>query len=197
MSINRIFGLTPVNRGAALVTSQYGVAQEDLPMGRDELLSMLKLMERKSRLLKRVLNINTHAQHKNSTRQFKKGRESNFRDSRALAEYTRLGSQMQIFYRRISEIQAAAKKDRALAKKPLRLIDQKMESARAVEGIEKHLRGEVIRRDGWKCTACSAPDNLLATRIDAANPPAQVNLQTVCLPCWTLKNGNDLVTQKC
>jgi len=151
-------------------------------------MAMLKLMERKSRLLKRVLAIGTKSQHNNAKRRFKKGISSKFRDSRALAEYTRLGDQMQIFYRRIAEIQAAANEIMATTKAHRRLIADQLQTAISAEGVEGDLRKWVLKRDGYQCLTCCLPrapnQNLLAARITQSGEAVAENLQTICLACW-------------
>ena len=88
---------SPINRQAALVTSQTGCVESEQPLTKPELVYLVDRLKRKHRLLKQVLGIKTHAQHKNFMYKYNK-RLPQFRqrdEPRAFAEYIRVGRDIQ------------------------------------------------------------------------------------------------------
>ena len=88
---------SPINRQAALVTSQSGCVESDLPLTKPELVYLVDRLKRKHRLLKLVLGIKTNAQHRNLMYKYNK-RVSQFRqrnEPRAFTEYIRVGRDIQ------------------------------------------------------------------------------------------------------
>lgn len=99
---------SPVDRITRAVTDQRAVARHDRPLTRDELLEILNRCERKQRLLKRVLRIETKTQHKNLVHRWQLGvRQSRVeREPRAALEYVRLGNMMQRYIEEIAQLNA-------------------------------------------------------------------------------------------
>jgi len=96
----------PVDRLAWRVTKQSACADVDSPLSREELTEMLARMERKARLLKRVLNIETKKQQKNFRLAMKTTLPGNGKwraraNPRSAVEYIRLGEEIQRLGQRI------------------------------------------------------------------------------------------------
>ena len=89
MNFQTILVRRPVNKLASIVTSQRRCTQTDEPMSREKLINLIKLLERKSRLLKHVLGIKTNSQYKNFTRKLNNGKYSirKRQNPRAVCEY--------------------------------------------------------------------------------------------------------------
>ncbi len=106
MNLHAILVRAPVNRLAASVVSQRRTAAEDEPMSRDELCYLLDRLQRKQRLLKRVLGIANATQHRNVMYRASRGfRQFRFeKEPRAFTEYRLLGQQMQGLIRGLAEL---------------------------------------------------------------------------------------------
>lgn len=91
-----IFVRAPVNKLAAVVVSQKGVAETDTPLTREELARIVERLGRKQRLLKRVLGIANKSQHRNAiwkdNKRLIQYRAQN--EPRAFVEYRRIGQEM-------------------------------------------------------------------------------------------------------
>jgi hypothetical protein len=92
-----VLNSAPINKQAAIVTSQRHVATADTPLTRDELAALANRLLRKQRLLKHVLGIKTKRQHKNMTYKAAKGipQYRAAKEPRALTEYLRCGREIQ------------------------------------------------------------------------------------------------------
>ncbi len=113
--ILKIFSNYPINKQTAIVVSQSGCQDEKGFLSFDELVYLIGRIERKHRLLKRVLGIKTKAQHTNLTYAFNKRRKQ-FRqqaEPRAFAEYIRCGAEI----RRLQLELAVDRKCRQMASK--------------------------------------------------------------------------------
>jgi hypothetical protein len=98
----------PINRQARVVTSQRHVAAGDLPLTREELVTITNRLQRKQRLLKLVLGIKTKAQHANTIYKFNR-KIPQFRrtkEPRALVEYVRVGQAIARINRELAELRA-------------------------------------------------------------------------------------------
>lgn len=111
-AILRVLNSVPINRAAYRVASQKGCSDNYAELSAAEALEMVARLQRKHRLLKVVLQIKTKAQHHNSIDRFKAGYRSNFRPTRALAEYVRVGNNIEAMCRRISELTAEERAER-------------------------------------------------------------------------------------
>lgn len=99
---------TPVDRTAATVTSQRG-CEPDKDLSRSDIAEQIRLLERKRRLLKKVLGIHTRNAHKNLMYKFnKRGRKYSRleKDSRAMLEYVRVGAEVQRLQRHLNKVSA-------------------------------------------------------------------------------------------
>lgn len=109
MNLDRIITSSPINRQAATVTSQRGAVEADADLTKKEIAALIERLQRKLRLLKRVLGITTKVQHTNVMNRFKAGglRKSKSYPRRAVEEYARVGQSIQILSRRCQELKAA------------------------------------------------------------------------------------------
>jgi hypothetical protein len=96
----------PINRTAASVAAKPRTPQSEGVMGRAELIELYERLARKHRLLKAVLRVDTKAKHKNLVYRAAKGRSTSRgkANGRAVAEYVRLGHEMQRMVRTIHEL---------------------------------------------------------------------------------------------
>lgn len=117
MNYQDFAAMVPVNGRAARVVSQKGCTG-DTPLSKDELLELVARLQRKSRLLKLVLNIKNKAQHKNliwkSNKGFKTQRAT--AEPRALVEYRRVGVEIQRMLNEVKNINDEAKRKRLEAR---------------------------------------------------------------------------------
>ena len=111
VNLQRILASSPIDSTARRVTSQRAAAKEDQQIGREELAYLVKRIERKQRLLKLVLGIKSHAQHKNTVykagigvKQFRAEKEP-----RALSEYLLCGRETQRLNNELCVIRKARK----------------------------------------------------------------------------------------
>lgn len=112
MNLDRILSSAPVNQTAARVTAS---SRHPAPVGdltRAELVFLSQRLERKLRLLKKVLRITSKAQHTNLINAIKSGRRNRpgvgmlrlTANPRTALEYKRVGEEMQRMQGRISEL---------------------------------------------------------------------------------------------
>ena len=110
MNLHAILTRLPINRLAARVVSQQGVFAEEVDLKREELAYIVQRLSRKQRLLKHILGIANHRQHKNMMLKANK-RISQYRvvsEPRAFDEYRRLGREIM----RLNEVLAEMRKAR-------------------------------------------------------------------------------------
>lgn len=99
---------SPIDRLARRVTSQKAVAKYDKPLTADEIKLLLARLERKHKLLKRVLGVHTKAQHKSLCWKYNK-RLPQFRQAmepRSFLEYVRVGRAIQILTNELAQQRA-------------------------------------------------------------------------------------------
>ena len=116
MNIDRILASAPIDRMAARVVSSSRATATVGDLTREELALLLERLERKQRLLKRVLNITTKTQHKNLMSAMKIGRRNKpaqglsrlKANKRAAFEYKRVGEDMYRLIERIRELKRSA-----------------------------------------------------------------------------------------
>lgn len=106
MDLDAILAAEPINGTARRVTSQRGAATEDTPLSREELVELVNRLQRKHRLLRRVLGIKNNSQHQNTLykarhgiRQYRAAKEP-----RSLTEYVRCGQEMQRLIQELAEL---------------------------------------------------------------------------------------------
>lgn len=106
-TFDRILTSTPINGTAARVVAQ-GHATDEGSLTRDELVTLLRRVERKHRLLKHVLGIRNASQHRNAIYKATHGLPQYRRkaEPRAFTEYLRVGEQIQRLVRRLAELKA-------------------------------------------------------------------------------------------
>lgn len=108
-AIYKVMRAAPVNQSARRMIGQARCSVDDQDLSRDDLKAMLTLMQRKARLLKLVLGLNTKAKQKNF-RSAMKGRRlgSGYgrakQNPRASMEYIRLGEEIYRLGLRIGEL---------------------------------------------------------------------------------------------
>ena len=109
--------MRPINGRAAGAVSQHGCATET-DLSKSELLEIVVRLQRKSRLLKAVLNITNRAQHKNLMWKSNKGFKSDrFKaDPRSVVEYRRVGLEIQRLNQAVKAINDKAKAERLAAR---------------------------------------------------------------------------------
>lgn len=122
MDLDRILTSAPVNRTAHAVVSQRRAAQTVGDLTREELIELLARLQRKHRLLKRVLLITSPAQHRNLMYAMAHnrpgpgvGKARLVGNRRAALEYKRVGEEMQRLQARIAQLRAEAKAARKAA----------------------------------------------------------------------------------
>ena len=95
----------PVNKSAAVATSQSG-CEDDFLATREDLNFCVAKIERKRRLIKHMLGITSRTKHKNlMARHAKKGRDvSGHKKPRILAEYVKTGENLNRIKRRIGQL---------------------------------------------------------------------------------------------
>jgi len=100
-----IYHRTPINKTAALVTGQAGCEPES-DIGRDDIIYSIDRLQRKHRLIKRILGIEKKTQHTNLMYRYnKKGRTATgHKNPRIVDEYVRIGIAMQEMQNRLVEI---------------------------------------------------------------------------------------------
>jgi hypothetical protein len=110
MNIDAILTSSPINQTAARVVSRRRGIEEATSMAREELVALKDRLERKQRLLKRVLGITTKAQHKNLLYRMNTGRmmltERGKREPRSALEYKLVGEQIWRLNERLCEMRA-------------------------------------------------------------------------------------------
>jgi hypothetical protein len=111
VNLDRILASAPINKTAARVT---GIRRGIAPAGdmtRDELVELMDRLQRKLRLLKVVLRIDTKAKHKNLVYKATHGMRS-YRgkaNPRAVDEYIRVGHEIQRMNRTLQAMRAERK----------------------------------------------------------------------------------------
>lgn len=109
-----VFNSRPIDRDAYRATLQRNCSTADATATREELQHLLSRLERKQRLLKKMLKIKTKSQHKNlvykGTRQIPQFRQS----SPAFRDYLRNGQAMQLLLQRITELKRESDPDKLL-----------------------------------------------------------------------------------
>lgn len=118
--LEAVLTLSPLNKTAAVVVSQNGCS-DDSSLSRQEIIEIKDRLERKSRLLKRVLSITNKAQHVNLVYKFNKGYfVRRFKQNpRAVVEYIHVGREIQRMYVELRQHKVehkAAKKAARLAR---------------------------------------------------------------------------------
>ena len=105
MNIQEIMVRSPVDRMAALVTSQINIPEQDADLRSIEIIELLARLRVRQSALKLVLGINTKAQHRNAVYKFNCGFKCFRREKypREMAEYLRAGEAMQILNAELSE----------------------------------------------------------------------------------------------
>lgn len=109
MNLDRILTSSPVNQTAARVVSRKrGSVETTGDLTREELTSILDRLQRKLRLLKVVLRIDTKAKHANLTYKARRGMRTyrGAANPRSVNEYLRVGQEIQRMSRALSEIRA-------------------------------------------------------------------------------------------
>jgi hypothetical protein len=110
MNLDAILASSPINQTAARVVSRRRGIEEPTNMAREEIVALKARLERKQRLLKRVLGITTKAQHKNLVYRMNTGRmmltERGKNEPRSALEYKLVGEQIQRLNVRLSELRA-------------------------------------------------------------------------------------------
>jgi hypothetical protein len=106
MDLHAILTSTPIDRVARRVVSQLGAAVGDTPLTQIELAALVNRINRKQRLLKRVLGITSKGQHKNTVYKAKKGIKQwrVEREPRAMTEYLRCGREVQRLTNELAEL---------------------------------------------------------------------------------------------
>lgn len=105
-NLYNIFVRSPIDKKAANVVSQRYVEPNYPDLNREELKEIVVRLQRKSQLLKVVLQIKNKSQHKNLKYRDNRGRPTlrSEREPRAVQEYRRVGEQIQRMESRIGEI---------------------------------------------------------------------------------------------
>jgi P2-related tail formation protein len=105
----------PVNHTAARVVGRRRGLEEPSTMTREELIDLMKRLERKLRLLKVVLGIDTKAKHRNLLYKTGKGMRTyrGSANSRTVEEYIRIGHEMQRMNRTLQALRVAKSGKRA------------------------------------------------------------------------------------
>lgn len=105
----------PVNHTAARVVGRRRDLESPSDLTREELIERLQWLERKLRLLKVVLGIDTKAKHRNLIYKAGKGMPTyrGAANSRAVAEYIRIGHEMQRMNRALQDLRSAKSGKRA------------------------------------------------------------------------------------
>ena len=98
-----VLNSSPINRQAGIVASQRGCAEGESDLSREEIKTIMTRLERKQRLLKVVLRVRNHCQHKNLIARYKMGLKSNYRPKRIIEEYLRVGQSLQILGQRLAQ----------------------------------------------------------------------------------------------
>ena len=101
-----VMSASPINRQAAMVTSQSGCDENDKPLTKLEIVHLVDRLKRKHRLLKMVLGIKTKAQHRNLMYKYNK-RLPQYRqrdEPRAFTEYIRVGRDIQRLVIELTEL---------------------------------------------------------------------------------------------
>lgn len=102
-----LYALRPVNKTAGRVVAQADCS-DDKPLTKDELVALVGKLERKQRLIKRVLGVRNKVHHKNIMYRIKKGHinPSNYGEPRLLPEYKRVGEAIQTLTRELARLRA-------------------------------------------------------------------------------------------
>lgn len=95
----------PINKIAAIVTSQTGCSNT-VEMSRKETIERIKYLSTKRQIIKEKLRIKNYRQKKNFTYNSvrKKCLKGRFKNKQLVDKYILIGRQMQIFFRKLSEI---------------------------------------------------------------------------------------------
>lgn len=97
MSFSKLAGRVPIDRLAMRVSSQKGCV-DDIGVSIQDIKILLARLERKMRLMKHVLGVNTRSQHKNLMYRFNKNGNPNAKhgQKRIFLEYKRVGENMHL-----------------------------------------------------------------------------------------------------
>lgn len=105
VKFDRLVLCEPINKQAYLVTLQSGCDEVYKPVSTEELVEIFARLCRKQRLLKRVLKIETKAQHANTVTRYRKGirQARDLVGERVMREYVTLSGQIQQVQLELSE----------------------------------------------------------------------------------------------
>lgn len=109
VNFSKLLASDPINRQAWLVTLQTGCDDGFRQLSKDELVALCDRLRRKQRLLKKVLHIETKAQHANTVARFRKNirQARDLIGRRALSEYVLLGDQIFMIQNELAEMRKA------------------------------------------------------------------------------------------
>lgn len=109
VNFSKLLASDPINRQAWLVTLQAGCDDGSRPLTKCELVALCDRLRRKQRLLKKVLRIETKAQHANAVTRFRKNirQARDLIGRRALSEYVSLGDQIFMIQNELAEMRKA------------------------------------------------------------------------------------------
>lgn len=105
-NLTDLFLSKPINKLAFMVSSQKNCESQSVDLTFTELLNIKNILMRKNQLLKKVLGIETKAQHKNlkTKYKYKVGQFRQKNEPRAFAEYILIGHQIHCINKALSEI---------------------------------------------------------------------------------------------